>query len=196
MWRHAPLLIHCWSQFPVSMALALARGRAGSLYMRLVQMKPIWRLFWEDGCAGKHPANAPADRSPLQRALSKHHTTAALISLSDPNHQPFGAFFRDKTHATHTVTNIMFFGHYPLSYLYLKTVMFSFQNTMFRRLDSVSIFRWNLIKTRWWIMSKNIIFVLMYHCHKLLDLIHPVTSLGCMAERPKPSSTWSTVCPG
>jgi hypothetical protein len=27
------------------------------------------------------------------------------------------------------------------------------------------------IKTRGWIMSKNIIFVLMYHRHKLLDLI-------------------------
>jgi hypothetical protein len=29
------------SQFPVSVALALARGRAGSLYMRLAQMKHI-----------------------------------------------------------------------------------------------------------------------------------------------------------
>jgi hypothetical protein len=33
------------------------------------------------------------------------------------------------------------FGHYPSSCLYLKTVLFIFQNTTFRRLDSVSVFR-------------------------------------------------------
>jgi hypothetical protein len=33
------------------------------------------------------------------------------------------------------------FGHYPSSSLYLKTVVFIFQNTTFRGLDSVSVFR-------------------------------------------------------
>jgi hypothetical protein len=34
------------------------------------------------------------------------------------------------------------FGHYPSSCLYLKTVLFIFQNTTFRRLDCVSVFSW------------------------------------------------------
>jgi hypothetical protein len=37
------------------------------------------------------------------------------------------------------------FGHYTSSCLYLKTVLFIFQNTTFRWLDSVSVFRLKLI---------------------------------------------------
>jgi hypothetical protein len=33
------------------------------------------------------------------------------------------------------------FGHYPSSCLYLKTVLFIFQNTAFQKLDSVYVFR-------------------------------------------------------
>jgi hypothetical protein len=73
-------------------------------------------------------------------------------------------------------------GHYPSSCLYLKTVPFIFQNTTFRRLDCLhlqvkptqlgQINRTSpYLRTRRWIMSKNIIFVLMYHILKLLDLI-------------------------
>jgi hypothetical protein len=37
------------------------------------------------------------------------------------------------------------FGHYPPSCLYLKSVLFIFQNTAFWILDSVSVFRYNLL---------------------------------------------------
>jgi hypothetical protein len=48
-----------------------------------------------------------------------------------------------------------------------NTVLFIFQNTKFQRLDSVPRLQF---QTGRWIMSRNIIFVLMYHRHKLLDL--------------------------
>jgi hypothetical protein len=79
------------------------------------------------------------------------------------------------------------FGHYPSSCLYLKTVLFIFFKT----------------ETRRWIMSKNIIFVLIYHCHKLLDLNdHSTACLGvyrfcCMSvtskSHPKIMVMFSTV---
>jgi hypothetical protein len=55
-----------------------------------------------------------------------------------------------------------------------------FRNITFRRLDSVltetqSCLR-NVVflnkKTGWWIISRNITFVLMYHRHEILDLIN------------------------
>jgi hypothetical protein len=62
----------------------------------------------------------------------------------------------------------------------LSTVLFIFQNTTFWKLDSVSVFRLKPTQfgpinraspcLRRWIMSRNIIFVLMYHHHKLLEL--------------------------
>jgi hypothetical protein len=36
-------------------------------------------------------------------------------------------------------------GHYPSSCFYLRKVLFIFQNTTFRRLDSVSVIRKNLL---------------------------------------------------
>jgi hypothetical protein len=74
------------------------------------------------------------------------------------------------------------FGRYPSSCLYLKTVLFIFKHnvletgfclrlqvkpTQLSPIDRACPY----LRTRRWIMSRNIILVLMYHRHKLLDLM-------------------------
>jgi hypothetical protein len=50
-----------------------------------------------------------------------------------------------------------------------RKVFFIKNRTMYNVQKQRKVF---LDKTGRWIMSRNIIFVLMYHCHKLLDLIY------------------------
>jgi hypothetical protein len=64
------------------------------------------------------------------RYVERHVKDSAYERKVDPRVQPLNII---------SCTNIVF-GH-PSSCLYLKTVLFTFQNTTFRRLDSVYVFR-------------------------------------------------------
>jgi hypothetical protein len=72
-------------------------------------------------------------------------------------------------------------GHYPSSCLYQK------HPPVYITKHNVSETGFCLclqVKTGWWIMSRNIMFVLMYHRHRLLDFIYETPCIVSVASYP------------